>query len=158
MGILEGAYRIDAAVINGSMHGYEIKSTLDNLNRLPAQQAAYKKVFDRLTLVADEHHVEAAMKIVPPCWGLMVAGIRNGAPYVEELFQPRINFDVDPYSLCQLLWRDEALKLLSRKKMSAGMWNKPRRALWKKLASEIELVELKGLVRETLKRRRGWRD
>ncbi|HEY9783957.1 MAG TPA: sce7726 family protein [Candidatus Obscuribacterales bacterium] len=157
LGIFEGSFRIDVAVVNGSLHGFEIKSAGDNLDRLPSQQAAYNKVFDRLTLVADEHHVTQAMKILPPWWGLTVAGMRNGVPYVEELWQPRMNNAVDPYALCQLLWRDEALKILARKKMSAGLWSKSRKVMWRKLAKELELEELKLLVRETLKNRSGWR-
>lgn len=157
LGIFEGAFRIDVAVINGSLIGFEIKSGEDRLDRLPSQQEAYGKVFDRLTLVADEHHVKAAMKVVPQFWGLMVAGTRNGEPYIDEFWPPRMNPSVDPFALCQLLWRDEALKILSSRKMSAGLWNKPRKVLWRKLAQEIELDELKFLVRETLKRRSGWR-
>jgi len=38
---LFGASRIDRAVVNGSVHGYEIKSETDDLTRLPAQARAY---------------------------------------------------------------------------------------------------------------------
>ncbi|HHY79514.1 MAG TPA: sce7726 family protein, partial [Thermoanaerobacter sp.] len=39
-----GTARIDVAVINGKMHGFEIKSEQDNLERLPAQIEAYNKI------------------------------------------------------------------------------------------------------------------
>lgn len=156
LGIMEGAFRVDVAVVNGKLHGYEIKSAKDNLDRLPTQQSAYNKVFDKLTLVVDERHVENAVKLVPPCWGLMVAGVRNGSPYLDEIWPARLNFAVDPYVLCQLLWREEALAILRSKKLSLGLWNKPRKVLWRKLANNIELEELKKLVRNTLKSRTKW--
>lgn len=156
LGIMEGAFRVDVAVVNGKLHGYEIKSAKDNLDRLAAQQCAYNKVFDKLTLVVDERHVENAVKLVPPCWGLMVAGLRNGSPYLDEIWPARLNFDVDPYVLCQLLWREEALALLRKKKLSLGLWHKPRKVLWRKLANCVEKEELKTLVRSTLKARTKW--
>lgn len=158
LGIFEGKFRIDVAVVNGYLHGYEIKSAEDNLNRLQSQQDAYNKVFDKLTLVADEHHVEQAMKIVPPWWGLMVAGIRNGVPYVDEIWAPRLNPQVDPFAICQLLWKEEAMSILQARKLSAGLWTSRRRVLWETLTFSMDLVELKAIVRETLKNRENWRE
>lgn len=157
LGIFEGKFRIDVAVVNGYLHGYEIKSAEDNLVRLESQQAAYNKVFDKLTLVADEQHVEEAMKVVPSWWGLMVAGMRNGVAYVDEIWAPRLNPEVDPYAICQLLWKEEAMSILSSRKLSAGLWTARRRVLWETLTFSIELNELKEIVRDTLKNRENWR-
>ncbi len=151
LGIFEGKFRIDVAVVNGYLHGYEIKSAEDNLIRLDSQQAAYNKVFDKLTLVADEAHVEEAMKVVPPWWGLMVAGMRDGVPYVDEIWAPRLNPEVDPYAICQLLWKEEAMSILSSRRLSAGLLAARRRVLWETLTFSIELNELKEIVRDTLK-------
>lgn len=158
LGIFEGKFRIDVAVVNGYLHGYEIKSAEDNLERLKAQQAAYNKVFDKLTLVADEHHVEEAMKVVPSWWGLMVAGRRNGEPYVEEIWSPRLNPEVEPFAICQLLWKEEALNILQARKLSAGLWGSRRKLLWEKLTCSIDFNELKEIVRDTLKNRENWRE
>jgi hypothetical protein len=62
--LVRGEVRIDVAVIGDIMHGYEIKSAKDNLLRLPNQQLHYGKVFEKMTLVADERHVDEAVKIV----------------------------------------------------------------------------------------------
>jgi hypothetical protein len=158
LGIFEGKFRIDVAVVNGYLHGYEIKSSEDNLDRLQSQQAAYNKVFDKLTLVADEHHVEQAMKVLPPWWGLMVAGMRNGVPYVDEIWTPRLNPEVDPYAICQLLWKEEAMSILQARKLSSGLSTSKRRVLWEKLTASMDLSELKEIVRETLKTRENWRE
>lgn len=158
MGLMEGAFRVDVAVINGRLHGYEIKSALDTLERLPLQQASYNKVFDRLTLVVDERHAKEAVRIVPQCWGLIVASQKNGAPHLDEIWGAMQNYKVDPYALCQLLWREEALAILRAKRLAGGgIWKGTRKAMWKRLAASIEPEELKYLVRETLKHRVGWR-
>lgn len=158
LGIFEGKFRIDVAVVNGFLHGFEIKSSEDNLDRLLSQQTAYNKVFDKLTLVADERHVAEAMKLLPPWWGLMVAGMRNGVPYVDEIWTPRLNTEVDPFAICQLLWKEEAMSILSQRKLSAGLWTKRRKVLWETLSFALELTELKQIVRQTLRERENWRD
>jgi len=56
LGLFQGQHKIDVAVINGSLHGYEIKSEQDNLKRLPAQMDAYNKVFDYIHIIANEKH------------------------------------------------------------------------------------------------------
>jgi copper homeostasis protein CutC len=84
--LLRGLVRVDVAVIGDIMHGYEIKSAADNLERLPVQQEHYGKVFEKMTLVADERHVDHAVKIVPKCWGLIAVGMRDGRPYADEIW------------------------------------------------------------------------
>jgi hypothetical protein len=37
LGLKHGAARIDIAVVNGDLHGYELKSDSDTLSRLPRQ-------------------------------------------------------------------------------------------------------------------------
>ncbi len=82
--------------------------------------------------MVDERHVEHAVKMVPPCWGLMVAGLRSGTPYIDEIWPARLNFDVDPYTVCQLLWRDEALALLRQKHFVLRIFGKSQETvLWK---------------------------
>lgn len=114
MGIFRGEHRIDAAVVNGHLHGYEIKSAKDTLTRLPTQAAAYGAVFDFLTLVAATGHLERAATLLPPCWGLALA--EPDGPHVRITpVRPAIpNPLVDPYHVAQLLWKVEALDLLDR--------------------------------------------
>ncbi len=73
LGLANGSTRIDIAVINGQIEGYELKSERDTLERLPAQRDLYNKVLDRISLVVAENHRDAAEKIVPKWWGLAVA-------------------------------------------------------------------------------------
>lgn len=157
LGLFEGKYRIDVAVINGRLHGYEIKSRMDNLDRLPTQQESFSRIFDRMTLVADEKHVAKAVTIVPPWWGLIAVSFRDGAPYLNEIWPSRQNLNVEPHALCQLLWREEALQLLRDIGLASGVRTKSRKLMWKLLAKVLEPDELKQAVHRILKARQGWR-
>lgn len=157
LGLFEGKYRIDVAVINGKLHGYEIKSRMDNLDRLPTQQESFSRIFDRMTLVADEKHVAKAVTIVPPWWGLIAVSFRDGAPYLNEIWPSRQNLNVEPHALCQLLWREEALQLLRDIGLASGVRTKSRKLMWKLLAKVLEPDELKQAVHRILKARQGWR-
>ena len=157
LGILEGKYRIDVAIINQSLHGYEIKSASDNLDRLPAQQESYNKIFDRMTLVADERHVAEALRIIPDWWGLIAVSIRDGKPYLNEIWPSRQNLKVDPLSVCQLLWRDEALKILSDLGLAHGVRTKSRKLMWKLISAVLAPHEIRLAVSRTLRARTTWR-
>lgn len=52
----------DFMVLNGSASVYEIKTDLDNLQRLEAQVADYYSAFDRVTIVCGAKSVEVLMK------------------------------------------------------------------------------------------------
>lgn len=54
LGINHGDVRADIAVVNGVFHGYEIKSDLDTLNRLPRQAEAYSEVFVKVRKKGNE--------------------------------------------------------------------------------------------------------
>jgi hypothetical protein len=157
LGLFEGKYRIDVAVINGKLHGYEIKSRMDNLDRLPTQQESFSRIFDRMTLVADEKHVARAVTIVPPWWGLIAVSFKDGAPHLNEIWPSRQNLNVESHALCQLLWREEALQLLRDLGLASGLGTKSRTLMWKLLAKVLEPDELKHAVHRILKARRGWR-
>lgn len=45
MDVCAGVSGADIVVINGKMHGYEIKSAQDSLSRLPQQMQSYNQVF-----------------------------------------------------------------------------------------------------------------
>lgn len=47
----------DLVILNGTSTVYEIKTELDNLDRLPSQIQAYRKMFDRIYVVAHENIV-----------------------------------------------------------------------------------------------------
>lgn len=64
--------RADFVTINGESKSFEIKSELDNLNKLSKQIKDYEKVFDYNYIVIDEKHYLNAKTLVPERYGIMV--------------------------------------------------------------------------------------
>src|SRR5437773_10260014 len=85
MGLLQGDTRIDVAVINGELCGYEIKSPTDTLERLPHQQALYSSVLDRAWLVTSPEQLPAAASCVPSWWGLMTVTVADSRPSLARI-------------------------------------------------------------------------
>lgn len=155
--LLRGVVRVDVALISDTLHGFEIKSGLDNLQRLPHQQEAYGKVFERMTLVAHERHVEEAVKMVPKYWGLIAVGEREGVPFANHIWPARLNTDLDRLAMAQLLWREEVLELMEYFDLGRGIKSKPRKVLWKALAASLTTEQLKAFVCFKLRTRKGWK-
>lgn len=62
--------RVDFITINGLSTSYEIKSSLDNLEKLAKQSLDYLKAFDYNCIIIDERHLEKALQIVPQNFGI----------------------------------------------------------------------------------------
>jgi hypothetical protein len=152
-----GTARVDVAVVNGSLSGFELKSDVDTLRRLPAQVEAYGHVLDHVTLVVTSRHLEPASALVPAWWGVLVADSESDRVRLKEARPAGANPGLDPSAIAQLLWRDEALSILTHRGIDAGVRSKPRWAMWDRLAQSLELDDLRSEVRAALKRRRGWR-
>src|SRR2546426_1117053 len=73
LGLNHGSIRVDVAVINGHLHGYEIKAERDSLERLPAQARMYERVLDFVSVVCAPKHLKRARRILPRFWGLFEA-------------------------------------------------------------------------------------
>lgn len=158
LGLLQGMSRVDVAVINGHINGYEIKSALDTLERLPHQRDVYCQVLDTVTVITAESHLDRIMEIVPDWWGIwVVRQSRVNHVKLRAVRESSFNPSVDSYSIAQLLWRDEMLEILKTLGLERGMLSRPRRDLQRKLAENVEKDLLKSLVRECLKARTGWR-
>jgi hypothetical protein len=156
LGVCSGDARIDLAVVNGKLHGYEIKSDADTLKRLPAQAEVYSAVFDLVTIVVGEHHLDAVRAIVPEWWGIVKAASGNPVT-LSELRAPKPNPSPNPMAIARLLWRAEALSLLRDASLDCGVKSKPREAIYGRLVESFPLGELRRLVRCQLRAREGWR-
>ncbi|MEP7235533.1 MAG: sce7726 family protein [Ignavibacteriota bacterium] len=153
LGICQGVARIDIAMINGSLSGFEIKSEKDTLSRLPRQISFYNKVFDFITIVTTDTHLAGVRQLIPHWWGISVAAKENEVIKITTLKECDLNENVDIFSLSQLLWRDEALELLSHHGIDRGLRNKPRAILWKQISASFPYEEVSRFVRHRLKTR-----
>lgn len=158
LGVKHGAARVDIAVINGILHGYEIKSDRDNLLRLPEQMAIYNSVFNQITLVVGKSHLHEAINVVPDWWGIMIAKI-NPANFVvfSSIREAKENLGQDSISIARLLWRDEALGILEEAGQADGLRSKPRGLIYERLSETFDPKILQEKVRSILFFREGWR-
>lgn len=154
-----GLARVDAAVVNGALSGYEIKSERDTLVRLPSQIDVYGRVLDYAFLVVASRHLVAANRLIPQWWGILIAAATpDRGVNLEMLREGTFNHLVEPSAVAELLWRDEALAIAKRYGIDEGIRTKTRDVVWKRLATELDLVVLRSEVRLALKARRGWQE
>ena len=154
LGVCRGLVRIDLALVNGLIHGFEIKSDLDSLRRLEGQVELYSKVLDRATLVASERHLDEAMAMLPVWWGVqrVQAGARGG-PRFRMVRRGRKNPSRDARALVELLWLDDALSLLDAHGAAKGVRGKPRRVVWDRVCEALDIDVIADAVRTNLKAR-----
>jgi hypothetical protein len=156
MGVWSGSVRIDIAVINGELCGFELKSDRDTLERLPAQADIYSRVFDRIELVVGARHAKNAANIIPHWWGITVAKQDNDEINLKRKRIARINPSRDPYLIAQLLWRDEAVAILESNNLASGWRSKRVKLIHQRLATELPFDKLRACVRAVLKKRQSW--
>ncbi|MBI4804466.1 MAG: sce7726 family protein [Desulfovibrio sp.] len=158
LSLCQGDARIDIAVVNGKLHGFEIKSDKDTLERLANQVVVYSKVFDHVTLVAGEAHLDKSLQIIPSWWGVCTAVVKNGSPQIKTIRKPKQNRSIDVRAVVQLLWKEECQMLLARLGIKSTITSKSRSFLWEQLADELNQRDLCMHVRDTIKQRKDWRE
>jgi hypothetical protein len=156
LGIRHGAARVDLALINGSLHGFEVKSDRDSLTRLENQVRLFDSVFDRMTLVVGYRHAGVAIKMIPDWWGVKLADVGpRGAVRFSDARAPRNNPDVDKHFLVKLLWKSEALEILTVLGLQTGLKSKSRQVIYQRLAEHADLEFIREKTREALRVRRA---
>ncbi|PYE98918.1 hypothetical protein C8J35_103519 [Rhizobium sp. PP-F2F-G38] len=156
MGIWSGAVRIDVAVINGEMHGFELKSASDTLARLPSQRELYDRIFDRVTLVVADKHQSKAIAIIPEWWGVITAVDNDAKVELQPYRDAELNPNISALQIARLLWRDEALHCLNRFGGSKGFKSATAEKLAHEVSGRLPLGQLCEEVRGVLKRRPNW--
>ena len=153
LGLCRGRVRLDIAVVNGLLHGYEIKSDRDSLRRLHGQVDVYGKVLDRATLVVGDRFRKVAPELVPPWWGLVHAYARGEKLDFRTIRSARNNPQREPRALVELLWFDQAMRLLEQRGVARGVRRKPRRVVWARVCEHLGVEEIAEAVRTGLKAR-----
>lgn len=147
LGLGHGSTRIDLAVVNGFLHGFELKSDKDSLERLPHQAEMYSKVFDKITLIVGYRHAFKAIKIVPDWWEIKIAEEkRNDKIKIFTIRRNEKNPCLDKLFLAKLLWKEEALNLLKELGFEKGLKSKSREVIYKKLIDVTDIVHTHHLL------------
>jgi hypothetical protein len=159
LGLAHARSRIDLAVFNGYLHGYEIKSAADTLYRLPSQLNIYQAALQKLTLVVATRHLEATIALVPDWCGLIeVVENQNGKLSLEPRRRSRVNPSIDPFMFAHLLWRSEAQDLLRAQGVASSKLEAPRKDLYQMLANQLSLRDLTVAIKLAMMSRSKWRD
>ncbi len=153
LGLCRGRVRVDVAVVNGLLHGYEIKSERDSLRRLDSQVEFYGRVLDRATLVVGDRHVARALDLVPEWWGVLRIHPTAKGLRFKTVRRGRKNPCRNSRSLVELLWLDDAIALLEQCGAARGVRGKPRRIVWDRVCQSFDLDEIATAVRARLKAR-----
>jgi hypothetical protein len=152
-----GSARVDLMVIGKYLHGFEIKSDRDTLARLPEQIRVYNTVFDLVTLVVENSHLDEALPMVPGWWGIKLAELnREGKITLLDVRLPKQNPYQDKLAILKLLSRDEALHLLEEVGEANGLRSKNKELIFQKLIELTDLDWLRSMVRRQLKVRKSY--
>ena len=159
LGLAHAKVRVDVAVINGCVHGYEIKSSLDTLDRLPSQIATYRRCLTKLTIICAPNHTTRVKMLAPKWCGIVEAekGPRGGVHF-QTIRRDRQNPDIEFDQLAHLLWRAEAAKLLSTFGVCEKILRRSRKELYRHLADHMTIAQMTASIREFMKARTEWRD
>ena len=158
LGLAHAKARIDVAVINGSVHGFEIKSAADTLTRLPQQLDLYEQCLEKLTIVCAEKHIAGVRELAPRWCGItkVTKGPRGGIVFIT-VREPKRNPNVQPYRLAHLLWRSEAVTILTQANASPKVLRAPRKTLYKSLAAKYSVAEITAFIKQSMASRQDWR-
>jgi hypothetical protein len=158
LGIKNGTYRADIAVLNGKIIGYEIKTENDTLSRLPSQAEAYSQIFNEVFLIVAENHLQNALEIVPKWWGIyLIKPLCEETYYFEYIRESQSNLNQDTFSIAQLLWKDEALEIANTV-FNCNIKNRStRKEIYGAISAACKTDNLGEIVIDYLKKRETWR-
>ncbi|WP_324670631.1 sce7726 family protein [Hymenobacter sp. GOD-10R] len=143
-----GTTRADVVHITPTfMHCYEVKGDADTLKRVLPQLKCYGVVYDLVTFVVTERHVEKLLPMLPAWVGVMVASAEGVRTHRPALY----NSAVERAHLAGLLLREEVQQYL----MTLGLKgaSQLRRRELVRILAQTHSIPLSGLaqfVRERL--------
>lgn len=104
--------KADFVMINGIGKVYEIKTELDNLERLESQINDYYKAFSQVVVLTYEKNVEKVEKIVPTSVGIMILTPRGALRTIRKAIDDREHFEME--AIFKILRKEEFESILSR--------------------------------------------
>jgi hypothetical protein len=153
MGLDHGRARADIVTLSPEeLHGFELKSPSDRLDRLEEQVRLYSETMDRATLVVAPRHMAQALPLLPDWWG-MVEATPSG---LEEVRPSRFNWGSSSLTTARLLSRDEAMLKLRDLDRHRGLSRRTREHVFRRLAEVLTFEDLRTYVRLRLLQRPGW--
>lgn len=151
LGIDFGASRIDIAVVNGILHGYEIKSDLDTLERLPRQMKYYNKLFQRMTIVSSRKYYNEVRELVPQWWGIKIVSA-DGSRLIDKR-KGRLKSSQNKELLLKLLWKKDLEKFIDYTNYPKSYKKYRKNKLINLFKEEVSIEIIRPFVYSVLKER-----
>lgn len=104
--------KADFVMINGTGCIYEIKTELDNLERLKTQINDYYKAFSRVVVLTYEKNIEKVERIVPSTVGIMILTRRGALRTVRKASNDKACFDKE--TIFKILRKEEFESIILR--------------------------------------------
>lgn len=152
-----GLVRADIAIVNGVLHGIEIKSEKDTLKRLDHQLKEYNKFFEYITIVSCEKFREKIIEIAPSNYGILIAKNINNEIVFEQLRKATKNKNVNKLCLVQSLWKNELIEIIESIDYKKGFKSKSKSFMYDIICENFSTNQLLSLVKLKLKTRVNWR-
>jgi hypothetical protein len=147
-----GSGRLDVAVINGRIDGYEIKSDRDTLDRLTRQSVMFGAVADRMTLVVGQRHLQRSLGMVPDWWSVLLSTTaRDGSIRFKTVKRGRLNRSQDKIALIETLERDEIVAILAWANLDRGFQSANYKVLADRAAASMSRDQIALSVKKMLK-------
>lgn len=144
--------RVDIALVNGELCGFEIKSDVDTLCRLPRQIASFSSVFDRVSIVTTSRHLKAVRHVVPKWWGICLAN-QDGTFSVRR--KGSCNRKLNTENLLYLLSKNELSNVIAKCPRVSCRKSVRRSEMVRAILMDATSREIRDAVRYVLKMRRG---
>ena len=147
-----GNSKADFIMINGKGVVYEIKTELDNLERLNSQIRDYYKAFSEVVIVTYEENLDKVKKIIPDTVGIMLLTKRKALKMVRD---PLPNFSfLDYKTIFKILRKYEFEDIIQSKAYSLPEVNQFQyyRECYS-IITQINIEELQVAMLKALKKR-----
>lgn len=149
-----GKSKADLVMLNGSIRIFEIKTELDNLEKLSKQINDYKKVANEINIVTDEKFGETLFEDYKESEiGIIILNDKNKLVTIKKSHRLKNNFDFT--TLFKLLRKQEYLDLVLKNYQYIP--NVPNTKIFKEclcLLKDVDIIEFQKQVLGKLKERR----
>lgn len=103
-----GSSRADLCKINGISVAYEIKTDLDNFNRLEKQINDYYKIFEEVYIICSESNIDNVISVIPQTCGIYTYKQTKSGRYIFKIFRiAEKNVQIDTTKQLQILRKTE---------------------------------------------------
>lgn len=152
-----GLVRADIAIVNGVLHGIEIKSEKDTLKRLDNQLKEYERFFEYITIVTCEKFQEKIIDTIPINYGVIIVKSKKDRVIFEKLRKAKKNYNVDKLCLVQALWKEELIEIIETLDYKKGFKSKSKPFLYQIICDNFTTKQLLDIVKQKIKSRLNWR-